>query len=348
MTIELTATNASEIAAALLEERRRAGSPAMGLVLTFVVVTDERDHYDSLKVARTVSREHPSRILLVIRRSARTTANLDAELSIGGSGESVLLRTSGELAKHAESAVLPLLLPDSPVVVWWPGRPPDDPAGTALGQLAQRRITDSAAPARSRPEAMLTQARNYAPGNTDLAWTRLTPWRALLAAALDQYTARVHSAEVEGERGNPSADLLAAWLANRLHVPVGQKTSRGPGLTSVVMQTGGGPVQVYRPDGKLAQLRTPNAPDRPVALHRRDLAELLAEELRRLDPDEAYAEAVRHLARMADGGQEAEPAGQASTSSDSRRSSRSSRAGGRKPAARGSGTGSKRPPRKRT
>ncbi|MGH3449105.1 MAG: glucose-6-phosphate dehydrogenase assembly protein OpcA, partial [Nocardioidaceae bacterium] len=200
MPIELTATNASEITAALLDERRKAGSPAMGMVLTFVVVTDEGDHYDALKVATAVAREHPSRILGVIRRSARGNANLDAELSIGGSGESVLLRMSGQLAKHTESVVLPLLLPDSPVVVWWPRRAPADVAESPLGLLAQRRITDSAAVVRGKSVAMLTQAQHYAPGNTDLAWTRLTPWRALLAAALDQYPSTVTRATVAAER----------------------------------------------------------------------------------------------------------------------------------------------------
>ena len=129
MSIELTGTNASKIASALLAERRKAGSPAMGMVLTFVVVTDEGDHYDAMKAARAVSREHPSRVLGVIRRSARGAANLDAEIKIGegGSGEQVLLRMSGELAKHPESVVLPLLLPDSPVVCWWPSKAPEDP-----------------------------------------------------------------------------------------------------------------------------------------------------------------------------------------------------------------------------
>src|SRR5262245_5489593 len=144
--IELTNTNASRIASALLAERRKAGSPAMGMVLTFVVITDEGDHYDALKAARAVSREHPARILGVIRRSARGEPNLDAEIKIGdgGSGEQVLLRLSGELAKHAESVVLPLLLPDSPVVCWWPSKPPDSPQSDPLGVLAQRRITDTA------------------------------------------------------------------------------------------------------------------------------------------------------------------------------------------------------------
>ncbi len=300
MTIELTATNASQIASALLRERRNAGSPSMGMVMTFVVVTDEGDHYDAFKVARAVSREHPARILGIIRRSARGKPNLDAELTIGGSGESVLLRMSGELTRHAESVVLPLLLPDSPVVVWWPRQAPADPAADPLGHLAQRRITDAAASERGKTQAILTQARSYSDGNTDLSWTRLTPWRALLAAALDQYPAKVTGGVVHAERTNPSADLLVAWLSDRLHVEITRSVSKGPGITAVEMDTGGGPIEISRPDGLLAKFTIPNAPNRPVALKRRDTAELLAEELRRLDPDDVYAATVRRLCRLAD------------------------------------------------
>jgi len=299
MSVELTATNASRIASALLVERRKAGSPSMGMVMTFIVDTDEGNHYDALRVARSVSREHPARIIGIIRRSARGASNLDAELMIGGSGESVLLRMSGELTKHAESVVLPLLLPDSPVVVWWPGKAPADPAGEPLGQLAQRRVTDAAATERGKTQAILTQAKAYAPGNTDLSWTRITPWRALLAAALDQYPAKVTGGVVVAERTNPSADLLVAWLSDRLRVPVTRTVSKGPGITSALLNTGGGPIEISRPDGLLAQFTIPNSPNRPVALKRRNTAELLAEELRRLDPDDVYAATVKRLCTLA-------------------------------------------------
>ncbi len=300
MTIDLTNTNASKIASALLSARRRAGSPAMGMVLTFVVTTDEGDHYDALKAARMVSREHPSRILLVIRRSSRGAANLDAEVSIGEgwAGETVLLRMSGELAKHPESVVLPLLLPDSPVVAWWPRQPPKDPASDAIGRLAQRRITDVATVPRGREKALLTQAVHYADGNTDLAWTRLTPWRALLAAALDQYPAKVGAGRVAAEHVNPSADLLIAWLSSRLGVQIDRTRSKGPGITSVLLETGGGDVEISRPDGRLARFKLPNEATRPVALKRRETTELLAEELRRLDPDDTYEATVRELCRL--------------------------------------------------
>src|SRR3712207_7912674 len=42
---------------------------------------------------------------------------------------------------------------------------------------------------------LFRSAAAYSPGDTDLSWTRLTPWRALLAAALDQYPATVTRSE---------------------------------------------------------------------------------------------------------------------------------------------------------
>ena len=75
-----------------------------------------------------------------------TESRLDGQLRVGGdagAGEVVVLRTSGPLAAHASSVVLPFLLPDTPVVAWWPGHAPAVPAEDPLGRLAIRRITDA-------------------------------------------------------------------------------------------------------------------------------------------------------------------------------------------------------------
>lgn len=303
MNIDLTETNSGAVASALVRARRSAGSPAMGMVLTLVVVTDEAGRYDAMKTASSVSAEHPSRVLGVIRRSPRGPARLDASIKIGNnvSGEAVLLRTSGQLVHHAESAVLPLLLPDSPVVVWWPSRAPDDLAADPLGALGQRRISDSAAVSRGRRGALLAQAKHYSPGNTDLAWTRLTPWRALLAAALDQHPVKITGAVVAAERVNPSADLMAAWLNVRLGIDVERRTTRGPGITDVRLETRHGDIAISRPSGRSATFTIPGEADRPVALKRRDVAELLAEELRRLDEDDVFAELMRCVAGWSTG-----------------------------------------------
>ncbi len=98
------------------------------------------------------------------------------------------------------------------------------------------------------------------------------------------------------EPDNPSADLMAAWLAGRLGVPVSQEISDGPGVTEVSFATADGRIVISRADGRNATLSRPGEPDRFVALHRRDVAELMSEELRRLDPDEVYGETLAELA----------------------------------------------------
>jgi glucose-6-phosphate dehydrogenase assembly protein OpcA len=298
--IELLDTDSNEIAAQFLRSRRSAGSPAMGMVMTLVFVVDEDAAEDAMETARSASREHPARVLGVMIGDGRGSGQVDARVGIGSgwTGETALIKLTGAVTKHPESVVLPLLLPDSPVVVWWPAKAPADPASDPLGRLAKRRITDAAAVPTGRARAMLTQCHSYAPGNTDLAWTRVTPWRALLAAALDQHPGKVTSASVTAERISPSADLLSAWLADRLKVKVDRKSSEGPGITQVVLSTKAGDISLVRTDGKLATLSSPGEPDRPVALKRRELDELLSEELRRLDPDDVYADTVKKLAKL--------------------------------------------------
>ncbi|HEY8456618.1 MAG TPA: glucose-6-phosphate dehydrogenase assembly protein OpcA [Actinopolymorphaceae bacterium] len=299
MIIDLTDTNASEIAAALVQARRNAGSPAMGMVLTLIVVADETTHYDALRAAMLAAKEHPSRIIGVIPRDGNGKSRLDAEVRVGGEGgpgESLLLRLYGELSQHPESVVMPLLLSESPVVTWWPGSAPPVPSRDPLGQLARRRVTDAATAA--DPIATLTRhCSAYAPGDTDLAWTRTTPWRALLAAALDRHEAKVTGATIEAQAGNPSALLMGTWLERQLHITVTYGVSEGPGITAARLHTEKGDIAVTRADGRLAHYALPDQPPRRVALKRRDTSELLAEELRRLDPDDVYGLVVEELVR---------------------------------------------------
>jgi glucose-6-phosphate dehydrogenase assembly protein OpcA len=298
--IELTDTNAAGIAAEFVASRLRAGSPAMSMVMTLVVVVAEDEADDAMQVARHASHEHPARVLGVILGDGRGHPQVDAQVGTGAgwTGETALIRLQGEVVKHAESVVLPLLLPDSPVAIWWPSDPPADPAHDPLGSLAQRRITDAAATTRGKSKAIHAQCSAYAPGNSDLAWTRITPWRALLAAALDQQPLKVRGGSVTAERISPSAELLVAWLSDRLKVGIDRKNSGGPGITEVRLDTVEGPIVISRRDGRLATFSSPDRPDRPVALKRRQLPELLAEELRRLDEDEVYAATARRLLKL--------------------------------------------------
>jgi glucose-6-phosphate dehydrogenase assembly protein OpcA len=296
MTIDLTDTSTGAIYEALTEARRRLGGPALGMVLTLVVETNEAAQYDAMRAANQAGREHPSRVLGVITRRPNAESRLDAEIRVGetGPGETILLRMYGPVGQHADSVVAPLLVPDVPVVTWWPGQAPVVPSESPLGALAQRRVTDSAA-GESAQRVLADLADAYKPGDTDLSWTRLTPWRTLLAATFDVPHPPPVRGEVLAEQGNPSGDILAGWLSVKLGIPVHRGVSGGPGITDVRFDTEVGQIALSRHDGRTATLSRTGESDRRVALHRRDQAELLAEELRRLDPDEVYAESLSWL-----------------------------------------------------
>lgn len=294
MIIDLENTNSNQIGQRILSARNRVGVPT-GLVFTLIAVAEGCDPADVMAASIDAGREHPSRILVVTNGEGET--RLDATLRVGGEvpGDIVELSFCGELVDHRPSVLLPLLLPDSPVVVWWPGVSPEVPASDPIGQLARRRVTD--AMGSSDPVTTLVErARNYSPGDTDLVWTRLTRWRGLLTAAVDFYPSPISRARVAAEPDNAAAMLLAAWLDDRLQVEVLlQDDPDGIGITEVVLETEAGEIRLSRPDGVMAEFSAPGVPRRLVALPRRDLNALITEELRRLDEDPAYSSAMATL-----------------------------------------------------
>jgi glucose-6-phosphate dehydrogenase assembly protein OpcA len=304
--IDLPSTTTAALNRKLVDLRDSGGAVALGRVLTLVIVTEETGAEEAIEAANDASREHPCRVIVVVQANRRGVERLDAQIRVGGdagASEVIVLRLYGALAGHGDSVVTPLLLPDSPVVAWWPGQAPKDPAHEPIGAMAQRRITDSAAARQPRKE--LDRRRDFhVAGDTDLAWTRITRWRGLLAAALDQPPYQpVEQVQVVGATDSPSTDLLAAWLASRLRCPVVRaRTAAGTGMGGVRLHRRGGPIDLTRTEGAIATLTQPGQPDRRIALPRRDLAECLAEELRRLDPDEVYrATLTRGLDRVSNG-----------------------------------------------
>jgi glucose-6-phosphate dehydrogenase assembly protein OpcA len=330
--VDLPSTTTAAVSKRLVALRQDVGAMALSRVLTLVVVVDETAADTAIQAANDASHQHPARIIAVVTGNRRAAPRLDAQIRVGGdagASEVVVLRLYGPLTAHGRSVVIPLLLPDSPVVAWWPTTAPKNVAEDPIGSMAQRRITDAAEA--SSPQAEMRQrARTYSPGDTDLAWTRVTLWRGLLAAALDQPPFEpVTAATVTGGTDSPSTDLLAAWLADTLRCPVTRARARpGTGMVSVRLEREGGAVDLVRPDGVTATLSQPGQPDRRISLPRRRLAECLADELRRLDPDEIYAETLtkglttvlsRGTAKTA---AEAVAAGEAPSSQDAARAAR--------------------------
>ncbi|MDR2454485.1 MAG: glucose-6-phosphate dehydrogenase assembly protein OpcA [Bifidobacteriaceae bacterium] len=322
MIIPLYATSTAQVATKLVELREDGGVAALGRVLTLVVQCDAGSIETSIQAANLASMEHPCRVVVLTAEDLGGPASMDAQIRVGsdaGASEVIVLRLRGQPGAHLDAVVTPLLLADAPVVVWWPGARPTTPALDPLGRLASRRITDATAAPRRGASQELRRAglelltSGYAPGDTDLAWTRLTPWRAQLAAALEIPPRQaVTSATVTGP---PYAgpDLMAAWLAWRLGVPVRRELIDGDFLTAVELNLSGGRHILLDKelDEAQARLRITGQVDRVVALDRRSRAEALGEEMRRLEPDLAYGRLVREglPAFIAAGGLDAAGAG---------------------------------------
>lgn len=300
MIVDLPNTTTNDINKRITTLREEGGAITLGRVLTLVVAPDsEAILEDAIEAAVGASREHPCRIIVVVPVDRQSDeARLDGQLRVGGdagAGEVVVLKTAGPLAAHASSVVLPFLLPDTPVVAWWPGEPPDVPADDPLGRLAIRRITD--ATGTENPLAALrSRLPGYTQGDTDLAWSRITYWRALLASALDQPPYEpVTGALVSGLASEPALDILAGWLAARIDGPVRRET----GELKVELDQPSQTIVLSRPqEGATATLTRTGRPAAQLPLARRETRDCLAEDLRRLDADEIYHEALAGMDKV--------------------------------------------------
>jgi len=303
MIVDLPATTVSNISKALVKIREEGGAVALGRVLTLIIATHLGQEEEAIEAANDASREHPMRVIVVSTEEdderKKGEARLDAQIRVGGdagASEVIVLRAYGETASDEEGLVTGLLLPDAPVVVWWPGIAPEKASHSPLGRIATRRITDASA--QPNPQDFLFHlGQTYAPGDTDFAWTRLTLWRAQLAAVLDQPPYEpITSVEVAGAADSPSTLLLAAWLRLQLQVPVqydlaSRKIGSG-GIHGVKMERASGVIELEREVPNVARLSQPGQPTHDLALPRRNLRDCLAEELRRLDPDDLYGEVI--------------------------------------------------------
>ena len=223
---------------------RELGVPvARASVLNLVVFATREAH--ARRAARTIADlaiRHPSRAVLILADRERTAgiSELGLYCRLAGSGaaqqvsyEQILIRARGDADARLASAVIPLLLPDLPVFLWWTGTPPLEAAHfDALLTLSDRLIVDSAdfaRPDRTLVEiAAVARNGNGSYGVTDFNWTRLTPWRDLVAQFFDVPTWRPFldgitgvrvgfAVDADGREIHPSqAQLFAGWLASRL------------------------------------------------------------------------------------------------------------------------------------
>ena len=216
---------------------------ARASVLNLVVFATRDLH--AQRAAATIDElatRHPSRAIVIVadrhRSGVAPELEMHCRLPIPGgaqqvSYEQILIRARGDADRRLVSAVIPLLLPDLPVFLWWTETPPLDlVVFEDLIGLADRLIVDSADFAR----ADRTLARLHAValgghgryGITDFNWTRITPWRELVSQFFDVPAWRPFldcvtgirvgfAVDADGREIHPSQALLfVGWLASRL------------------------------------------------------------------------------------------------------------------------------------
>jgi glucose-6-phosphate dehydrogenase assembly protein OpcA len=255
---------------------RELGRPiARASVLNLIVYADREEH--ARRAARSIADlalRHPSRAIVVLadrgaREGVDRRIDMHCRLPIPDGArqvcyEQILVRAHGDVDDRLASAVIPLLVPDLPIFLWWTGTPA---LGTRsfedLLRLTDRLVVDSADFA--RPEltlpviARISEAARGRFGLTDLNWTRLTPWREIATSFFDVPSWRLFldritglrvgfAVDMDGRDIHPSQALLfVGWLASRL--------GWRPLETLAPSEAGGLLFAIARPDGARIMVR---------------------------------------------------------------------------------------------
>jgi glucose-6-phosphate dehydrogenase assembly protein OpcA len=292
-------------------EHAAAEARASVLNLICVVQTEDRLRW-AMRVLEGLSHNQPSRTLILLAQEERAAVKLEASVSArtyadGGhkvTTEQVLLHAHGRVAEHLASLVMPLLVPDLPVMLWWPGKPEfESELFSELIQVIDRLVVDTDDGFdEDGLERLLGVCRPRAYCSIgDFNWARLMPWRHLMAQFFEPPAMRSRLLQTLGvavtygaEGSNVQARLLAGWVHSRLK-PLGievpaelhEDPAEAHGVCRFMIYTGGeGGIArfsvVREQGGRLtAQVRSGDQeqPGRTVRPAERKLEDLLALEM---------------------------------------------------------------------
>lgn len=315
-------------------------------VLNLIVVTDEESAADITRSVSDLAGRYPSRVIVLISDPEEEYANLEVSLSAfcnvrGGTGgsqvcaEQVTIHAEGPPAHHLESLAGPLLIPDLPTFLWYPGSfSPRSLEFAGMAGLADRVIVDSSASEDREGclrEISALLERPWMSAIGDLQWVALSPWRTLLA---ELFVSPERVGELNGIQrvevlygpgGESRTLLLVGWLASTLGwspegVTGGEITFSGPSGEITVAMDPGSPdtrlrrVRLYSQElsfqvSRHRELREARATimkgedllvERTVHLGSFDLSVLVGEELRYRGRDEVYEAALRTAVEVLD------------------------------------------------
>ncbi len=202
---------------------------------------------------------------------------------------------------YLNNAVAALRLSSLPTVVWWRGGAPEHLDG--LATLADRLVLDA-----EEPQAVWERAAGLAERTamSDLRWTGLTRWRALMAQFFDipeirQAAGSFRQLSIEGADRH-TARLYAGWLKSSLawgpEVAIARRQGTGAApierialgggdqALALTLAGGGGCIETS------ARIQGHAEASRVVSLGGQGLAALIGEELRIRSRDHAFERAV--------------------------------------------------------
>lgn len=199
----------STLSSLVQDGRRRTRSPARALIATVVVVGDPARLVQASEALAQLGEAAGVRTILISEGGEPSPTALVTEHSIA---------IAGLAPPYIDNAVAALRLSSLPALVWWRGgslEALDDVAG-----LADRLVLDTESPDETWKRAETFFEKTAV---SDLRWTRLTRWRALLAHFFD--LPRVRDAAGSFTRLSidatdvPAARLFAGWLRTSLRWP---------------------------------------------------------------------------------------------------------------------------------
>lgn len=272
----------------------QGGAPARALTATVVVVGPRGKLREAVDALEGLTGSGGVRAILISVGSQRSPPVRVSDRAVALDG----LRLD-----YLNNAVAALRLPSLPTMVWWRGEHPEAIPG--LAALADRLVLDLGEedPAVVWPRAIALFDETAL---SDLRWTRLTRWRALMANFFDipevREAARTFTRlEIEASDVHV-ARLFAGWLSSSLQW-------NGRVTTDIRASPGGAPLEsVTLGDGRQA-LALRLAPSRTcveasarvaghagavrtVSLGDQSLASLISEELRVRSRDLAFERAL--------------------------------------------------------
>jgi glucose-6-phosphate dehydrogenase assembly protein OpcA len=203
--------------------------------------------------------------------------------------------------EYLNNAVAALRLSSLPTLVWWRGGRVEALGG--LAALSDRLVLDAEDP---REVWGLVDALADRTAVSDLRWTRLTRWRALMSHFFD--IAEVRNAasafrilRIEGSDLH-AARLYAGWLASALHWPADLKpeireTAGAPPIAAVLLGDGAQELTLRLADNltcveTAARVNGLAPTSRTVSMGDQRLTALIGEELRIRARDLAFERAV--------------------------------------------------------